>query len=324
MKLSIITPSFNQGRFIERTILSVLNQPVENLEYWVIDGGSSDETLSVLGKYQDRIQWISEPDKGQTDALNKGIRRAGGDIIGWLNSDDIYYPEALSRVMRFFAENPSVNILYGRANHIDADDKVLEPYPTRAWNYRALLEDCFICQPAVFFRRGIIGKHGLFDEFLQYCMDYEYWLRVGASEPMTFFPELLAGSRLYDSNKTLGSQKQVREEILDMVCRKIGAPSLAWCFWLGQVEAVEQGMLRDGLKKEAHFAAKVYRVVCREFANKGVDLGVKNRAVLAWWWAASLLNPTDLPPAKPGLMLDGLKGAPLLEQIKRRYRYWRS
>ena len=284
MKLAIITPSYNQGRFIERTILSVLQQPLQDIEYWVIDGGSTDETLRVLEKYQDRLQWISEPDRGQTDALNKGILRTQGDIIGWLNSDDIYYPGVLPQVMRFFADHPEVNILYGRANHIDTEDAVIEPYPTREWDYPALLESCFVCQPAVFFRRRIIEKYGLFDEELKYCMDYEYWLRVGAAESMTFFPLLLAGSRLYDSNKTLGCRRQVREEILEMIYRKTGAPSLSWSVSLGRYEAEELGLGRNGLVGEIRFLRHVLRVVCREFAKKGVRVDAKKLTVLAGWW----------------------------------------
>ena len=283
MKLSIITPSFNQGQYIERTICSVLNQPVDNLEYWVVDGGSTDETLSVLEKYQDRLQWISEPDRGQTDALNKGILRSQGDIIGWLNSDDIYYPNVLPRVMRFFAEHPEVNILYGRGLHIDVEDAVINEYPTREWDYRILWDDCFICQPAVFFRRSIIEKYGLFDESLQYCMDYEYWLRVGASEAMSFLPELLAGSRLYETNKTLGARRQVREEIQAMICRKRGYPSLKWCVSLGQVEANELGLRRNGPVKAVRFIAAVCRVVRREYQQRNAVLTIGELACFAGW-----------------------------------------
>ena len=283
MKLSIITPSYNQGRFIERTILSVLQQPLPDVEYWVIDGGSTDETLEVLEKYQDRLHWISEPDRGQTDALNKGILRTSGEIIGWLNSDDVYYPAVLPRVLQFFADHPEVNIVYGRGYHIDVEDRIINEYPTREWDYQRLWDDCFICQPAVFFRRQLIDRHGLFDESLQYCMDYEYWLRVGAKEPMTFLPEILAGSRLYETNKTLGARRQVREEIQTMICRRRGYPSLKWSVSLGQVEANESGLRRDGPIQAARFILAVYKVVVREYKARNASLSANEVARFGLW-----------------------------------------
>ena len=288
MKLSVITPSYNQGQFIERTLLSVLEQQVDDLEYWVIDGGSSDQTVEILKKYADRLQWLSEPDNGQTDALNKGIRRTSGEIIGWLNSDDIYYPGVLPQVMRFFADHPEVKILYGRANHIDAEDGVIEPYPTREWDYQALLDDCFICQPAVFFRREIIERYGLFNESLDFCMDYEYWLRVGRQEPLYYYPVLLAGSRLYDENKTLGCRRQVREEILTMVSEKLGRLSLRWLTILGICITEETGIGRKRLVDKVRFARALFGSVAEEAAKRGQPLTLGQKTGLLRWWLAEV------------------------------------
>lgn len=260
--ISIITPSYNQGEFIERTILSVINQEVKDLEYWVIDGGSTDETIDILKKYEKTLKWVSEPDEGQGDAVNKGILRSKGDIIGWLNSDDVYYPGTLQKVLQYFKDNPNVLIIYGAANHIDDKDAFIESYPTRQWNYEYLFEECFICQPAVFFRRELVEEIGLLDKTLQYCMDYEYWLRIGKKYQMVYFPELLAGSRLYPNTKTLGARRKVHEEILGMVYRKTGVPPIRWMSNLGHVIAREKGLNKSTMFQELRFIIEVCKVIC--------------------------------------------------------------
>ncbi len=229
LKVSVITPSFNQGQFIERTLLSVANQGWPFVEHVVFDGGSSDNTIDVLKKYSPMLRWVSEADKGQTHAVNKGILETDGEIIGWLNSDDIYYPDALARVVSFFEANPDVDVVYGRADHIDVHDRPFEAYPTEQWNIERLYDTCFICQPAVFFRRTVINQHGLLDESLHYCMDYEYWLRLAkAGVRFGFLDKKLAGSRLYADNKTLGSKVKVHREINDMFRNRFGNVPKRW------------------------------------------------------------------------------------------------
>lgn len=230
LTISVITPSYDQGRFIERTIQSVLSQDVPALEYLVCDGGSTDETVEILRRYENRLRWVSEPDGGQGDAVNKGILHTSGDIIGWLNSDDIYYPGVLGLVLNFFEQNPTVDVVYGEANHIDEHDTVLEPYYTEPWNYERLKEVCYLCQPAVFFRRRIVEAKGLLDPSLRYCMDYEYWLRLGADTKFVHLNEILAGSRLYYNNKTLGSRVAVHREIIEMTQKRLGQTPQRWIF----------------------------------------------------------------------------------------------
>jgi len=240
-EISVITPSYNQGQFIERTIQSVLSQDVSQLEYFVADGGSTDETVGILKKYENRLDWVSEKDGGQTDAVNKGIRATSGEIIGWLNSDDIYYPGVLIAVKDFFDSHPDVDVIYGNANHIDTKDGVIEPYYTEDWDYERLKEICFICQPSVFFRRSIIEQAGLFDEKLQYCMDYELWLRLGKLTNFVRLNKTLSGSRLYADNKTLGARIPVHKEINDMFKEKFARVPDKWIFAFAHVFVDEKG-----------------------------------------------------------------------------------
>ena len=229
MKVSIITPSYNQGRFILRTLQSVANQSGAEIEHVIIDGGSTDETVPILKNFGHGIRWISEKDKGQAHAVNKGIRASDGEILGWLNSDDIYYPGAIARVAKFFELHPGVDVVYGMADHIDLDDQAFERYPTEPWNFERLRETCFICQPALFLRRRVVEQYGLLDESLQYCMDYEYWLRLGkAGVCFYYLEEYLAGSRLYANNKTIGARVNVHREINNMFKIKFGQVPNRW------------------------------------------------------------------------------------------------
>ena len=183
--------------------------------------------------------------KGQAHAVNKGIRAANGQIIGWLNSDDILYPGAISHIVKFFDANPGVDVVYGMADHVGLDDRAFELYPTEAWDFERLKETCFICQPALFFRRRVAEKHGLLDESLNYCMDYEYWLRLGKTGMrFAYIEEKLAGSRLYIENKTMSARVKVHKEINDMLKKTFGQVPDRWLFNYAHV-VVENEVSRD-------------------------------------------------------------------------------
>ena len=218
MKISIVIPSYNQGRFLNACIDSILSQNIEGTEIFVFDGGSTDESVAILESYGDKIYWKSQPDRGQTDAINKGLQKSTGEILAYLNSDDIYYPGAFTRVLRYFSENPTCQALYGKCNHLKEDGEFLEPYPSQAWDYENLQYECFICQPGTFWRRELNERYGLFNDRLNFCMDYEFWLRTGKDQQFHYIDDsTLAGSRLYEDNKTLGQKVPVHKEIVRMV-----------------------------------------------------------------------------------------------------------
>ena len=245
MKISVVVPSYNQGPFLHATLDSLLIQdcPVEVL---VFDGGSTDKTLSILESYGDRIQFVSQKDDGQADAINQGLQKAEGEILAYLNSDDIYYPGCLRRVLRYFEEHPECQALYGDAWHLYEDGSIMERYYTEPWSYPRLFDVCYLCQPAVFWRREVVERFGLFDATLQYALDYDYWLRVGAHSDFHYLQgAYLAGSRLHEETKTLKHRIRAHQEILEVVMRHKPTPPYRWLMNLASV-IVEAGQRKQG------------------------------------------------------------------------------
>ena len=221
MRVSVVTPSFNQARFIERTIRSVIHQDHPDLEYIVMDGGSTDGTVSILEEYSDRIIWRSEKDEGQSHAINKGLMMATGEIVAYLNSDDTYEPGALSRVVEFFEKNPERKWVYGKCRIVDEADHEIRKAITfyknllsMRYSYRKLLSENFICQPATFWKRDLLAEIGYLNEAEGFCMDYEFWLRVGRRYAPGVIDEYLANFRYYPDNKSWrGIERQFQDEL---------------------------------------------------------------------------------------------------------------
>src|SRR5262245_55495613 len=201
-RVSVVMPSLNQGRFIRTAIDSVLDQKYPDLELLVIDGQSTDDTLAVLRSYGDRIRWVSEPDAGQVPALNKGFRMASGEVIGWLNADDLYVAGAVAAAVAYLEQDPEVDLVYGDADHIDEAGADLAPYPTEPFSFARLRYTCYICQPAAFFRRRVLDTVGLLDERLNCSMDYDYWIRIAQHGQVGYLSTRLAQSRLHPAAKT--------------------------------------------------------------------------------------------------------------------------
>lgn len=281
MRISVITPSFNQGQFIEHTLRSVAEQGVDGLEHVVMDGGSTDCTVDILRTFRPAVRWVSERDKGQTDALNKGILASSGEIIGWLNSDDVYYPGALASVLEAFASHPEVDVVYGMADHIDRDGVAFEAYPTEPWDLQRLYDTCFVCQPALFFRRRVVERFGLPDEQLNYCMDYEYWLRLGLRDArFLYLARKLAGSRLYGGNKTLGARVAVHREINQMLRRLLGRVPDKWIFNYAHAR-VESRVDRERAPRRFLICLLWHSITAALHWNRGLSHGIR-RVMLRW------------------------------------------
>jgi len=218
-KISIITPSYNQVSYLEETILSVLNQNYPNLEYIIIDGGSNDNSVEIIKKHESLLSyWISEKDKGQSHAINKGLRKATGEIVAWLNSDDMYLPEILQNVAALFEKHPEIDIVYGDVINFYPNGKE-EYYHVKEFEPVDFLSRISIHQPAVFWRRSLHEEVGFLDENLHYVMDYDLWLRMFFNFKSLKVDKSLAKFRVHQYAKTSNNPKQMYLEYRKVISR---------------------------------------------------------------------------------------------------------
>lgn len=216
-KVSIVTPSFNQVRFIESTLKSVIDQGYPNLEYIIIDGGSTDGSVDIIERYAaiyPFIRWVSEKDSGQSNAINKGLKMTTGDIVAWINSDDVYDLNAISSAVKCFQENPEVSMVYGDANVVDENGKFVSKFAaTEEFNLWRLIHIWdYIMQPTVFWKREIFPKVGFLDESLNWTMDWDFWIRVGMHFKVKYNHVHVADNREYGDTKTsTGGLKRLKE-----------------------------------------------------------------------------------------------------------------
>ncbi|TFG47453.1 MAG: glycosyltransferase, partial [Anaerolineales bacterium] len=213
--VSIVTPSFNQQQYLEQTIQSVLDQAYPALEYFVVDGGSNDGSVEIIKKYQDRLSgWISEPDQGQTDAINKGFARSQGEIMAWLNSDDIYLPGTIRSAVAFLQDNPEVGMVYGDTNLIDGTGRKIGDFKARQTSYQRLMRGgVYIPQPAAFWRRELWNKSGPLDPAYFFAMDYDLWVRFAKIARIHYIPQLWASFRIHGEGKITLSDKRCWPEM---------------------------------------------------------------------------------------------------------------
>lgn len=244
--VSIVTPSLNMASFLEETIESVLSQDYPRIEYLVLDGGSSDGTVDILKRYEPRLRYVSAPDSGQADAINRGFQQTSGEIFAFLNADDLYLPGAVSAAVQAFAAYPVAGVVYGDAWYIGEDGRRIRPYPVERFDPDNLRRRCFICQPAAFFRREAFAAGGMLDSRLRFALDYDLWIRMSRRFPMVKIDALLAASRLHGGSKTLGEMRQAMGETIEVLRHHFGYVPYNWLYGYahhartGQAVAIEK------------------------------------------------------------------------------------
>jgi glycosyltransferase involved in cell wall biosynthesis len=286
MKFSIVIPSYNQAAYLERTLCSVFLQadlPLtypragdsewqneksrraaridpRQLEIVAVEGGSVDASPEIIAKYSrlfpQTLRCVEFPGSRQAEAINRGMEQARGDVLAFLNSDDVYYPGALAEILDAFRSAPEAQVIYGAADYIDETDRLIAPFPTETWSYERLRETCFICQPACFWRKDVSARRGLLDPSLDYCLDYEYWLRIGKDSPFRYVPTKLAGARCHSAAKTFSKRLEAHEEVFSMLKRMHGSVRPRWARALSKVRA-EQALSATGNRflQRAHYSS---------------------------------------------------------------------
>jgi len=228
-RVSIVTPSYNQAQFLDETIQSVLSQDYPNIEYIIVDGGSQDGSVEIIQRYSDRLAWwVSEPDRGQTDALNKGFSRVTGDILAWINSDDTYLPGAISDAVAFLQKNPDVGMVYGDAHLVDENGQFMGVFPARQTDYHRLMRGfVHIPQQSAFFRANLWKQVGPLDQTIYFAMDYDLWVRLAKVSKLVYYPRLWANFRLQGQAKSVISDHRCYPDML-RIHRREGGNWLSW------------------------------------------------------------------------------------------------
>ncbi len=229
-KVSIVTPSYNQGQFLEASIQSVLAQSYPNIEYIAVDGGSKDNSPEILKKYEQHFAWwVSEKDKGHADALNKGFSHATGEILAWLNSDDVYLPNAVAEAVEILQKHPEASMVYGDADLIDNSGAKIGQFASRQTDYRRLLRgSVHIPQATTFFRADLWRRVGPLDLSLFFSFDYDLWVKLAKVSQVLYVPRRWAQFRIHDDGKTIVNDDRCYPDMLRVLQREGGG----WLSWL--------------------------------------------------------------------------------------------
>jgi GT2 family glycosyltransferase len=273
--VSIVTPSYNQAPYLEQTIQSVLEQDYPRIEYFVIDGGSTDNSVEIIKKYEDRLAyWVSEKDRGQAEAINKGFARASGEILAWLNSDDYYLLNTVSVAVRCFEQNQDVVMAYGDMLAVDGEGKTINILRYKQLSLEDLLCFQIIGQPSVFFRRSAFEKAGPLETSFHFMLDHHLWIRLAQQGRILHVPQIWSAARYHAEAKNRAKAAEFGREAFRVLDWAEKQPDLA--------EVV------SGVKRRAHASAQRYD------ARYLLDGGQSLSALSAWFRALFLHPPTAL------------------------------
>jgi hypothetical protein len=266
--VSIITPSYNQARYLEQTIQSVLVQDFPSLEYIIVDGASTDGSQQIIEKFADRLAWwVSEPDQGQADAINKGLRRATGEFVAWLNSDDLYLPGALNAAVQAFEANPAAGMVFGDAITIDEKGVGLNPLVFGDWGLRELMRFRIICQPAVFMRRLALEQAGGLDPSYHFLLDHHLWIRIAQRAPVRHVAASWAAARHHLAAKNVSQAAGFGQEAFRILR------------WMEDQPDLQQPLQADRLRIEAG----AYRLNARYLLDGGQPAASLRSYLQALW-----------------------------------------
>jgi glycosyltransferase involved in cell wall biosynthesis len=282
--VSIITPSFNQAAYLEQTICSVIGQDYPHIEYFVVDGGSSDGSVGIISQYADKLAWwVSERDAGQAEAINKGLRRAQGGIVAWLNSDDVYQPGAIARAVAAFERNPDAGLVYGNLLSINSDGQPFNLQTFKPLTLNDLMAFNIIGQPTVFMRREVLAQAGELDSSYHFLLDHHLWLRMASLAPLVYIPETLAAARFHAGAKNVAQAARFGEEAFRLVRWMEGQSRLEQAYRFGHARIwagvyrlngyylIEGGKSASGLASYGKAFMKSPQVVIKDW--KRVALG---------------------------------------------------
>lgn len=307
--VTIVTPSLNQSRFVEETIKSVVQQDYPHIEYWIIDGGSADNSIEIIQKYAKKykfIKWISEKDKGQSHAINKGFKRAKGEVVAWLNSDDTYEPGAIRKTVEVMVSHPDYKLVYGEAYIIDEKGKKIGVFPhtEKIFNYKRLVfVSDYIMQPSAFVRRDVFKEIGYLNEKLHWCMDWDFWIRIAKRYPVGYVPCFTANTRDYCQTKTRSGGKRRVKEIATMIRKHTGRKYPPAYFIYGSellTNSTNKNWLMRNLKK-SKFIRFFWNLLIDKFKYIYSDSWVSKEIEVTFFGSKSrfmlegFLNPRILP-----------------------------
>jgi glycosyltransferase involved in cell wall biosynthesis len=301
--VSIVTPSYNQASFLETTIRSVLDQDYPSVEYFVMDGGSNDESVDVIRKYAGQLSgWVSQKDHGQGDAINKGFARANGEIVAWLNSDDYYLPKAIDSAVKVFAQNPDAALVYGDMLAVDQNGQTLNILKYGQYSLDDLLCFQIIGQPAVFFRREAYEQAGGLDVAFHYMLDHHLWIRIAREAKIVYVPQTWAAARFHPDAKNRHLAVEFPKEAFRILDWAKGQPNLS------------EAMARVGTRS----LASAHRVNARY----QLDAGRPRDSLRAWFKAFSIHPPTAL--GRMNLLVSALLQITGLNKVRELILRWRQ